>query len=131
MLYVLSGTACSSLSYTHASTSTQAHISTSTQVHKHLHTYTQAPPHRHTSTSTQAHISTFTQAPPRDITIVCCLYDGPLDVFCCYRQLIKAIIILMPLMGVTWIIGLFAVSAHPATYIFSIAFIVLNTLQVC
>jgi hypothetical protein len=45
------------------------------------------------------------------------------------KQLIKAIIILMPLMGVTWIIGLFAVSAHPATYIFSIAFIVLNTLQ--
>lgn len=46
-------------------------------------------------------------------------------------QLMKAFVILLPLMGITWIIGLFAVSAHPATYIFQIVFIVLNSLQVC
>ena len=42
----------------------------------------------------------------------------------------KAFVILLPLMGLTWIIGLFAVSAHPATFIFQIIFIILNSLQV-
>ena len=45
-------------------------------------------------------------------------------------QLMKAFVILLPLMGLTWIIGLFAVSAHPATLIFQIIFIILNSLQV-
>ena len=45
-----------------------------------------------------------------------------------FRKLIKAFLVLLPLMGFTWIIGLLAVGL--AREVLSYVFIVLNSLQV-
>ena len=46
----------------------------------------------------------------------------------CYRGLLKAAIILLPLLGMTWIIGIFAVNNE--TQVFAWIFAILNSLQV-
>ena len=46
----------------------------------------------------------------------------------CYRGLLKAVIILLPLLGMTWIIGIFAVNNE--TQVFAWIFAILNSLQV-
>ena len=46
----------------------------------------------------------------------------------CYRSLLKAAIILLPLLGMTWIIGIFAVNNE--TQVFAWIFAILNSLQV-
>ena len=45
-----------------------------------------------------------------------------------YRSLLKAVMILSPLLGVTWIIGIFSVNNE--TQVFAWIFAVLNSLQV-
>ena len=45
------------------------------------------------------------------------------------RDLLKAVIVLLPLLGVTWIIGILAVSDD--TQVFAWIFAVFNSLQVC
>ena len=45
-----------------------------------------------------------------------------------FRYLIKAIIILLPLLGLTWIIGILAVNEN--TEVFAWIFAILNSLQV-
>ena len=44
------------------------------------------------------------------------------------REILKAIIILLPLLGVTWIIGILAVNED--TEVFAWIFAILNSLQV-
>ena len=44
------------------------------------------------------------------------------------RQLLKAVMVLLPLLGMTWIIGMFAVNND--TQVFAWIFAVLNSLQV-
>ena len=46
----------------------------------------------------------------------------------CYRCLLKAVIMLLPLLGMTWIIGIFAVSNE--TQVFAWIFAIFNSLQV-
>ena len=46
----------------------------------------------------------------------------------CYRSLLKAVIILVPLLGLTWIIGILAVNNE--TEVFAWIFAILNSLQV-
>ena len=46
----------------------------------------------------------------------------------CYRELMKAVIMLLPLLGMTWIIGIFAV--NNGTQVFAWIFAILNSLQV-
>ena len=46
----------------------------------------------------------------------------------CYRDLLKAAILLLPLLGMTWIIGIFAVNNE--TQVFAWIFAILNSLQV-
>ena len=45
-----------------------------------------------------------------------------------YRSLLKAMVILSPLLGMTWIIGIFAVNNE--TQVFAWIFAILNSLQV-
>ena len=45
-----------------------------------------------------------------------------------YRDLLKAIIVLLPLLGLTWIIGIFAVNNE--TQVFAWIFAILNSFQV-
>lgn len=45
-----------------------------------------------------------------------------------HRELFKAFVILLPLLGFTWIIGLFAVNEE--TSVFAWLFVILNSLQV-
>ena len=45
-----------------------------------------------------------------------------------YRDLLKAIIVLLPLLGLTWIIGIFAVNNE--TRVFAWIFAILNSFQV-
>ena len=46
----------------------------------------------------------------------------------CCRTLLKAVIILLPLLGITWIIGILAVNDD--TEVFAWIFAILNSLQV-
>ena len=46
-----------------------------------------------------------------------------------YRSSVKAAIIIVPLLGVTWVVGTFAVNEN--TVVFAWIFTVLNSLQVC
>ena len=46
------------------------------------------------------------------------------------RQLLRTIVILLPLFCFTWVIGLFAVAPGQAGQVFAILFIVANSLQV-
>ena len=46
------------------------------------------------------------------------------------RQLLRTIIILLPLFCFTWVIGLFAVAPGQAGQVFAVLFIVANSLQV-
>ena len=46
----------------------------------------------------------------------------------CHRSLPKAVMILLPLLGATWIIGIFAVNNE--TQVFAWFFAILNSLQV-
>ena len=46
------------------------------------------------------------------------------------RQLLRTIIILLPLFCFTWVIGLFAIAPGQAGQVFAILFIVANSLQV-
>ena len=48
---------------------------------------------------------------------------------CFSRTTLKAAIILLPLLGVTWVIGLFAVDEN--TEVFAWLFTIFNSLQVC
>ena len=45
-----------------------------------------------------------------------------------YRYLLKAVIVLLPLLGVTWVIGILAVNED--TVVFAWIFAILNSLQV-
>ena len=45
-----------------------------------------------------------------------------------FREMLKAVIILLPLLGVTWIIGILAVNEDTAA--FAWIFAILNSLQV-
>ena len=45
-----------------------------------------------------------------------------------YRSLLRAVIILLPLLGITWIIGILAVNNE--TQVFAWIFAILNSLQV-
>ena len=45
-----------------------------------------------------------------------------------YRDMLKAVIVLLPLLGVTWIIGILAVNEN--TQVFAWIFAILNSLQV-
>ena len=49
-------------------------------------------------------------------------------IYVCYRDLIKAIIVLVPLLGLTWIIGIITVNNE--TQAFAWIFAILNSLQV-
>ena len=44
------------------------------------------------------------------------------------RNLVTSAVILLPLLGITWIVGLFAVNEN--TLVFAYAFTILNSLQV-
>ena len=46
----------------------------------------------------------------------------------CYRSLLRAVLILLPLLGMTWIIGIFAINNK--TQVFAWIFAILNSLQV-
>ena len=46
------------------------------------------------------------------------------------RQLLRTIVILLPLFCFTWVIGLFAVAPGQAGQVFAVLFIVANSLQV-
>ena len=48
---------------------------------------------------------------------------------CADRSLIKGSLILLPLLGLTWVFGLFAVNENTA--VFAWLFTILNSLQVC
>ena len=50
------------------------------------------------------------------------------DLYCISRGLFKAVAILLPLLGLTWIIGIFAVNEN--TQAFAWIFAILNSLQV-
>ena len=49
-------------------------------------------------------------------------------IYRCYRDLMKAIIVLVPLLGLTWIIGI--ISVNNETQAFAWIFAILNSLQV-
>ena len=49
-------------------------------------------------------------------------------IYCMYSATIKASVILLPLLGITWVIGLFAVNQE--TSFFAWLFVILNTFQV-
>ena len=51
-----------------------------------------------------------------------------LNFILCSRGILKATILLLPLLGMTWIIGILAVSEE--TQVFAWIFAILNTLQV-
>ena len=51
-----------------------------------------------------------------------------LHVYLTPRYLIKAAVILLPLLGLTWVFGLFAISEN--TVVFAWLFTIFNTLQV-
>ena len=46
----------------------------------------------------------------------------------CYRSLLRAVLIFLPLLGMTWIIGIFAINNE--TQVFAWIFAILNSLQV-
>ena len=46
-----------------------------------------------------------------------------------HRTSVKTTVVLLPLLGITWIIGLFAVNEN--TTVFAWIFTILNSLQVC
>jgi len=50
-------------------------------------------------------------------------------ILCVDRGLIKGSLILLPLLGLTWVFGLFAVNENTA--VFAWLFTILNSLQVC
>ena len=60
----------------------------------------------------------------------CLVYNILLNQFplLCHRSLPKAVIILLPLLGATWIIGILAVNDE--TQVFAWIFAILNSLQV-
>ena len=55
-------------------------------------------------------------------------YLAMLQFLLLYRFSVKSTVILLPLLGITWIIGLFAVNQN--TIIFAWIFTILNSLQV-
>ena len=48
---------------------------------------------------------------------------------CYYRSLLRAAVIIVPLLGVTWVVGILAVNEN--TVVFAWIFTILNSLQVC
>ena len=57
------------------------------------------------------------------------LFDFYFDLGSSSRSLFKAAIVLLPILGLTWVLGLFAVNEN--TTVFAWLFTIFNSLQVC